>query len=310
MAIVIAAAAAVLLALGLAAVALRFRRRARAAEAQLARHRLALELLPGTGLVLLDRSLRAQLAAGPGLAAFGLEPAQLAGRRLSDALSPEAGAILDPALRAALEGSTHRLQLSSERLDHFVQVAPIPGPEDRPGGVLIALHDVTERRSRERGLSELASRDGLTGLWNRRRLEHELERLLGGPDPATGVVLLVDLDDFKRVNDTLGHEAGDALLARVARALESAVRRTDLVARLGGDEFALLLPGMAEAEAGAVAEKVAAAVRSVWPPGLPGGASVGVASVGGRHLSPGAVLAAADRGMYGLKRSRKLRRAS
>jgi len=308
MAIVLAVAAAALVALFL--VVLRLRAQALATERLLLRYRVALEHLPEAGLIVLDRSLRTELAAGPGLAAFGLEPALLSDRRLRDALPSDLGTILEPALRAALEGKRSQLQVPTAGRDHSLQVAPILGPEGRAAGVLVALQDVTERRRRERGLSELASRDSLTGLWNRRRLEHELERLLGAPQPGTGVVLLIDLDGFKGVNDALGHDAGDELLRRVARALESSVRRTDLVARLGGDEFALLLPGMTEDEAGGVAEKVAAAVRSVWPPGLPGGASVGVGTAGGRYSTATAVLAGADRAMYGLKRSRRLAQAS
>jgi diguanylate cyclase (GGDEF)-like protein len=215
--------------------------------------------------------------------------------------------VLEPVLHAALEGAPARLYLPSGGRDHSLHVVPLAPAKRQVDGVLVALQDVTERRRRERSLSELASRDGLTGLWNRRRLERELDRLLAGG--GTGVLLFADLDSFKAVNDTLGHDAGDDLLRRVARALESCVRRSDLVARMGGDEFAVLLPAMADREARLVADKIAAAVRSVWPPGLAGGASVGFARVSA-HSTAASTLAAADRAMYSLKRSARLSKAS
>ena len=291
----------------LALVSLRSSARAKAAEEHLQRYRAALDHLPDAGFVVLDRSLRIELASGRGLAQFGLRPAALSGRRLRDRLAPEAWTVLEPVLHSALEGTESRLHLPSGGRDHALHVVPLAGAHGRADGVLVALQDVTERRRRERGLSELASRDGLTGLWNRRRLEHELGRVLAGP--GAGVLLFVDLDAFKAVNDTLGHDAGDELLRRAARALESSVRRSDVVARVGGDEFAVLLPAMTDREARAVADKISAAVRSVWPPGLAGGASVGVARAEGSS-TPASVLAAADRAMYSLKRSGKMAKAS
>jgi diguanylate cyclase (GGDEF)-like protein len=282
--------------------------RAQAAERALSRHRAALDLLPDSGFLVLDRSLRIEIAAGPGLAGFGVEMDSPVERRLRDEVGSEVWAVLEPVLRSALEGAPAKLQLPAGGRDHLVQVIPVPGRRGRADGVLLALQDVTERRRRERGLNELASKDGLTGLSNRRRLEHELARRL---ERVGGAVLLyVDLDAFKTVNDTLGHDAGDELLCRVARALESSVRRSDLVARMGGDEFAVLLPPVTNREARVVADKIAAAVRSVWPTGLAGGASVGIAHAGGAYSSPAAVLAAADRAMYSLKRSAKLAQAS
>ncbi|PWU18163.1 MAG: hypothetical protein C5B48_15060 [Candidatus Rokuibacteriota bacterium] len=292
-------------------VIVRLRSRLRAAESAVARYRLVLDHLPA-GLILLDRSLRTQLAAGRGLDSLGLEAGKLAGQRLRDSLSFEAGSIIDPALRAALEGKSTRLGLATGGRDHALQVVPVPGRQGSPRGVILALQDVTEGRRKERGLSELARRDDLTGLLNRRALEQELERLLSDPRPEgpCGVVLLVDLDGFKSVNDTLGHAAGDELLRRVAMALQSSVRRTDVVARVGGDEFAVLLIGMTGSEADRIADKVEAAVATVWPPGLRGGASVGIAVAGGSQLTPTAVLAAADRAMYAAKRAGRLRAAS
>ena len=86
---------------------------------------------------------------------------------------------------------------------------------------------------------------------------------------AAGSLLALDLDGFKRVNDMLGHAAGDELLRRVATAVQGCVRRADLVARIGGDEFAVFLAGATPAEARQVADKIRSAVAAVWPLGIP-----------------------------------------
>ena len=115
------------------------------------------------------------------------------------------------------------------------------------------VQDVTERRQFEAKLSHLADHDALTGLFNRRRLEHELDRQVALTERyETGAVLLMlDLDNFKYVNDTLGHAMGDELIVRVANALRQRLRDTDVIARLGGDEFAIILP---ETDAAAAAD--------------------------------------------------------
>lgn len=112
-------------------------------------------------------------------------------------------------------------------------------------------------------LEELARRDPLTGLFNRRhvmeRVEAELARVRRG---RCASLVMVDLDRFKRVNDETGHERGDALLRTIARAVESAVRETDVVGRYGGDELVVLLPDTDEAAAVQVAERVVERVRA------------------------------------------------
>ena len=106
------------------------------------------------------------------------------------------------------------------------------------------VQDVTERRQFEAKLSHLADHDALTGLFNRRRLEHELDRQVAYTEryQAGAALLMLDLDNFKYVNDTLGHAMGDELIVRVANALRERLRDTDVIARLGGDEFAIILP--------------------------------------------------------------------
>jgi diguanylate cyclase (GGDEF)-like protein/PAS domain S-box-containing protein len=274
--------------------------------------RLAAESFPNGLLLLFDRRLRHTFASGRGLRSIGLSARETEGRTVRELFPPETWTVLEPAYRAALEGLESAFELPHGDRDHLHRVVPV---RDRAGtivaGMLVA-QDITDRKSHEHRLKQWASRDGLTGIWNRERLLAELDRALGEgrrrADRAASL-LYVDLDGFKAVNDSLGHAAGDDLLRAVARELEGRVRFTDTVARIGGDEFAVLLPDTTGAQAGHVAGKIATAVAAVWPAGFTGGASVGVVEVepGG---SAADVLAAADREMYADKRARRVRRAS
>ncbi|MFA5515179.1 MAG: EAL domain-containing protein [Desulfuromonadales bacterium] len=125
------------------------------------------------------------------------------------------------------------------------------------------VRDITERKAYEKQLVHLATHDKLTGLANRSLLYDRLEQSIhyANRSHRQVAVLLIDLDRFKLVNDSLGHTAGDELLCQVARRLLDAVREADTVARLGGDEFAILLAEVAEEEhVGMVAEKIVAQV--------------------------------------------------
>lgn len=267
---------------------------ARRRERRLLGYRRLAERLPGVVLVF-DRRLRHVRAAGRGLELLGLGGGLARGRTLGELFDEEARHILMPAYRAALDGEESQLELPLGDRDWVVTISPA----GHDTGILVAA-DVTDRKRRERRLTELASRDSLTGAWNRRRLQEELDWLLArGGD---GAVLLLDLDRFKLVNDTLGHHGGDELLRQVAIAVQGCVRRSDLVARVGGDEFAVLLPGATPVEAEQVAAKIEAAVSAVWPLGIAGGVSVGISSA-----ASGDALAHADRAMYAAKH---LRRAS
>jgi diguanylate cyclase (GGDEF)-like protein len=244
---------------------------------------------------------------------MGLSARESEGTTVRELFPEETWTVLEPAYRAALEGSESAFELPHGDRDHLHRVVPV---RNRAGAVvagMLVAQDITDRKTREHRLKQWASRDGLTGLWNRERLVEELERVLGEGrrrEDRAASLLYVDLDGFKMVNDSHGHAAGDELLRAIARGLEASVRYTDTVARIGGDEFAVLLPGTTAAQAGRVAEKVAAAVSAVWPPGLGGGASVGVAAVEAGDRSAADVLAAADREMYAVKRARRARRAS
>ncbi len=132
-----------------------------------------------------------------------------------------------------------------------------------PDVVLVSVVDVSERRRYQDRLAHLVDHDVLTGLANRRRFDSELQRHLErsrryGP---SGAVLLLDLDHFKQVNDSLGHNAGDQLLVTIGGLLRRSVRATDVVARLGGDEFAVLLTDGDQAAAELVGREIVNRIR-------------------------------------------------
>jgi diguanylate cyclase (GGDEF)-like protein len=201
------------------------------------------------------------------------------------------------AVRIAAGDLTVRLHAGDEPpgRDEIVSVAQA---FDRMAGMVAEQRAAVER---------LALTDGLTGLPNRRSfdrgLEVEVRRAARLRYPLA--VLLVDLDGFKRLNDTQGHRAGDDALVRTAAALRAAARDTDLVARYGGDEFAVIQPGSEPAAALVVGTRIRAAVEGLAivadpPSGRPLRASVGVAALQAGQ-DPDAVVAAADAALYRAK---------
>ena len=189
-------------------------------------------------------------------------------------------------------------------------VAAIRDDEGRPVHLLKQVVDVSERRRYEAKLQHMADHDPLTGLLNRRSFERELEAHTTrvGRYGAEGAAIVLDVDHFKYVNDTHGHNVGDELIVRVAQVLRERLRDTDVLARLGGDEFAVLLPREKPESAIAVAEDLLEQVRTVTSPGGSGTrprrltASVGVAAFTGEDgLTGEDVLVNADLAMYDAK---------
>jgi diguanylate cyclase (GGDEF)-like protein/PAS domain S-box-containing protein len=175
------------------------------------------------------------------------------------------------------------------------------------------VRDITQQRQAEAEIAHLAFFEQLTGLPNRRLLLDRLERALRTSERSgkMGALLMLDLDDFKTLNDTWGHEAGDQLLIELAKRLTAAVRDGDTVARLGGDEFVLLLENLAEgrADAAADAEAVVHKVLKLFTQAFHPQqreyittASVGVTLFGdGGRPTPDTVMGQADMAMYQAK---------
>ena len=167
-------------------------------------------------------------------------------------------------------------------------------------------------RREQKDLIDLAYHDPVTGLANRRSFDHELARewalaTRGGPD---SFVVIADLDDFKHLNDTFGHAAGDAALRRFGDALRRAARATDILARIGGDEFGVLLVRCDERAVHAFRQRLGDVLGEHADPHLPRlGVSLGHASL--RHSdAPATALDRADLAMLALKRARHRRRRS
>ncbi|MDI6097438.1 GGDEF domain-containing protein [Actinoplanes sp. NEAU-A12] len=183
---------------------------------------------------------------------------------------------------------------------------------------LLAFHDnkrliaqldttLTELREHETRLRRQALFDDLTGLANRTHFREEVDASMAGAPPGTVSVLLIDLDGFKAVNDTLGHAAGDALLAGVAEKMRGAVRSGDLPARLGGDEFAVLLRDCDARDAERTAQRILQAMTvPIMIDGAPvrASASIGVASTE-EDDDLRSLLHAADTAMYAAKHEGK-----
>ena len=213
------------------------------------------------------------------------------------------GAAAAVGLRAVLAGESVRRDLEYEcsspsRAQWFVvRMTPLTGPLP---GALISHLDITSQRTAEQELRHSASHDSLTGLPNRALL---LERLSQALTPRAGRtqksdvgLLLLDLDKFKRVNDTYGHHAGDEALKVIAHRLQSAVRSEDTVARLGGDEFVVLAPRIASPALTAMTANI---TQALAPPQVIDGQSLHISAyLASAGSDAAAVLMAADAAMF------------
>jgi diguanylate cyclase (GGDEF)-like protein/PAS domain S-box-containing protein len=315
---------------GRAASRLAAARRAKAAD----RWRAAFEAAPlGMAKVSLDGRLE---EVNPAFCTLLGEPERaFLGRRLSALVYPDDLEALEPAgatlrSKGAAKGEV-RLVCAGGRL-RWCELASsvLRDGQGRAENVLVNVVDITRHKRSQAALRDLATRDPLSGLANRRWFELQLAHHLRtcADEGPRGALLVMDLDNFKAVNDTLGHQAGDRLVIEVAVTLRRHLRDRDLVARLGGDEFAIVLQDGDAWAAEAVARKLVLAVRDEVKTDMGGarGAAGGLARGGSDaavdlraggvtmsvgvapfELVPGAgareALKAADAAMYAVKRS-------
>ncbi len=219
-----------------------------------------------------------------------------AGRLIADKLASELAA------KQTLTDPCVEVPMVSEGNERVFEVRLTP-MLDRTGVIqckALLLLDVTEKRRLLEQLELQAHTDPLTGLLNRRQLDAEAGRLIQlARRTATSLSLaVIDVDNFKTINDTRGHHAGDDALRQVARMLSDRLRITDVVGRIGGDEFVVLLPGTGLSEAAALMDELRKTFQAEGGLTL----SIGVTELSTEHTDLASLLAAADASLYEAKR--------
>ena len=247
---------------------------------------------------------------------FSLQRSQAIGATLLDVIPAESSREpLEHALAGLRSGGEATIELVAHRADGTPFAAEVRLWMMHVDGAVTLntfLRDITERKRREEQVAFMAYHDPLTGLPNRAMLEQHLDLVLlrARHDETAAALLFLDIDRFKHVNDTYGHDAGDQLLCETATRLRSAARAGDLVVRLGGDEFVLVLGDLPAAAAADIATAVASRVHLELraPYRLDGvklqtSTSVGIAIFPGDGADATSLLNAADSGMYASKRA-------
>ena len=251
----------------------------------------------------------------------GWETREAAGRPASDVFQMLSESTRQPIassiLRCLREGRTVELtepSLLVNRRGQEISIQDSAAPiRDRGGrliGAVMVFHDVSQERRLQRALAYQATHDQLTGLINRREFESRVTEALAlaRVEPTLSHVLMyLDLDQFKVVNDTCGHEAGDRLLKQVTSVVQTRIRTTDTLARLGGDEFGVLLQDCTLETAQRIAEGLRQAIRDfrfVWQDRIMKvGVSIGLAEINGKADTLATVMSAADVACYSAKDS-------
>lgn len=221
----------------------------------------------------------------------------------------------NPVMRCLNEGRTITLAENSVLITRNGEEVPIQDSaapiRDRVGnivGSVMVFHDVSKETRLFRQLSYQASHDSLTGLINRREFENCLVGVIEqtrGNSEESHALLYVDLDQFKVVNDTFGHTAGDALLSQLSEQIQARIRSTDLLARLGGDEFGILLERCSDERAIEVAESIRGAIegyRFEWQDSFTTmRCSIGVVMINSENADVASVMSSADVACYSAK---------
>jgi diguanylate cyclase (GGDEF)-like protein/PAS domain S-box-containing protein len=294
------------------------RRRASAGAHPRAHLELVFDQAP-TGMGLLDLEGRWVLVNHALCDITGYTSAELIGQRFHDVAHP-GDADNDVAQRrrllsgeiAAFQTEKRYFNAAGETMSALLAISLVRDRDKAPLHFIVQLHDISERKQLEERLRHLADHDPLTGLRNRRLFEADLELQVGRCQRygESAALVLIDLDDFKQVNDRYGHRVGDEALRAVARTLARRLRTTDLLARLGGDEFAVLLPHIdrpsAERVAADLTRVIAACAVDAGDVVLHLAGSVGFALIDRAARDDEQILVEADRAMYAAKRAKAL----
>jgi diguanylate cyclase (GGDEF)-like protein/PAS domain S-box-containing protein len=233
------------------------------------------------------------------------------GKSMGDLLNPDFVAVSAKADQDALAGGGQRVQFEgrlalADGQTHDVVVSKVSwrSQEDRPEGVIGVMLDITDRKRMEAELRRMATTDVMTGVFNRRHFmataNTEIERARRHPENVSA--LMLDIDHFKRINDTFGHPIGDEAIKALARTCTDAIRTIDVLGRLGGEEFAVMLPDTDLDGAVLVAERIREAVMGINIPTDKGPVrftvSIGAAQLIASDGSVDALLSRADAALY------------
>ncbi|MCW2751972.1 MAG: kdpD1 [Aeromicrobium sp.] len=241
---------------------------------------------------------------------FALPPNGMAGRPIVDWIHPEDLDLFTDALRRARVGSDALVECRFRHDDgsYLYAETAVTDLRDDPavGAYVLNSRDITDRRMLEDELRERALHDSLTGLPNRAHFLERAQQAINRRDPRPLAACFLDLDDFKSVNDTYGHAAGDDLLREMSERLVACLRPEDVVARFGGDEFAILLEDTTLEDALRAVERIQESTSQPFEVAgvqLVTHLSIGVAPSTGHHATTDQLLAEADVAMYAAKAS-------
>jgi diguanylate cyclase (GGDEF)-like protein/PAS domain S-box-containing protein len=244
---------------------------------------------------------------------LGRRPEEILGREDAALVAPDIAAravAMDDAALAAGRPVEYEASAVYQGRPHWLFVRKSALRRDDGSLVVVSvLTDLTDRKQAEARITHLATRDALTDLPNRVLLHDRLQQALASArrQGCTVAVLFIDLDRFKNINDSLGHDVGDRLLCEVAKRLSACLRETDTLARLGGDEFVAVVDGLkSAAEAGGVGDKILRALAVPFTVGehaLVSTASIGVSLFPADGENPAVLMRNADTAMYHAKAS-------
>ena len=266
-------------------------------------------------ILYVDREFRCRFANRRYVDFFGVATSDIVGKHLREIVGSAPYAEVEGHFNKALGGhpaAYQRLAQLNSGEQRWIEVKVVPRVSEQgqiPGCYSLAI-DITDQKHAEIRIQHLAHHDALTGVPNRLLFNDRLGQAisLAKRDSRQFALLYLDLDNFKPVNDTFGHDAGDGLLKSAAERIRQQVRESDTVARVGGDEFTVILPDISSREAAAtVAQKIVAALATPFQLGIQQqsveiGASIGIAIYPGDGQDHETLIKLADAAMYHAKK--------